>query len=54
LGRSWILITNFRFIKPGLFKAMGDSQSRFMIKESKPEPFLCREAIEEQTLAGHF
>jgi hypothetical protein len=23
-------------------------------RESKPKPFLCREAIEEQTLAGHF
>jgi hypothetical protein len=36
------------------WRTVKDSQSRVMLKEAKPKPFLCREDFEEQTLSGHF
>jgi hypothetical protein len=34
---------------------MEDSQRKFMLKGSQAKAiFLCREVVEEQTLAGHF
>jgi hypothetical protein len=42
------------YINQDFLEQWEDIQSRFMLNIFHPKPFLCREAIEERTFAGHF
>ena len=55
LGVSWKMVTNFRSIWTRSSWGHGRGfRASLCWRFAKPNPFLCREFVEERTFAGHF